>query len=534
MAIEPIKGFYVHDEDTNTDGVARYDVNFLVEGFELTESPGYYNGSGVVQPASSSNLEVYTNKINVAHCDTVNWTFDTGRDTFQYPLWVAYMSYDANENVVGSRTQLSNETATQVSGTITVPDGVVYISFTYRTYGIDGFSAYAPFGTSALDKLENKIKKCERKVAPYAFPFLYDKFYGHLFTRYVSGSFSNDIIIPCQSIFDVQATARLGFKYIEANVHATATSGKYVVTHGISGKLGNDFETLDGQSASSVVIANTSFDDLRENYRYRSVYDKYRVPITSLEEFLYECRACNIYPLLQYVDETELSIARGIVGDNLILYAGDRSVFDGYIMEYANYTTEAQILARCSSVGSPYMYCMGNPTAFTDEQLKSIIAKVHSRGCYIGNAGNYDGLLQNVRLLNLGFDFSASGEMVNDFDFGNIINIYDNPTFDGLTTNGTISNGTLTLSQNQTITFASNDDSFLKKYILDITFEGAFIVKHPSTVDGTDNQYLTISSDGTQSMRLSGVLVDRELSIILWANEGGATVKSISFKMSRC
>ena len=29
MAIEPIKGFYVHDEATNTDGVAKYERKTL-------------------------------------------------------------------------------------------------------------------------------------------------------------------------------------------------------------------------------------------------------------------------------------------------------------------------------------------------------------------------------------------------------------------------------------------------------------------------------------------------------------------------
>lgn len=495
-------------------------VENIVIPISITEHDGYFSGDGSISSQSSTNIEKYTDRIAVSEGDTIFWSFITPQSHLQ---WVAYMQYDENENVIGSRVQLAYETTTSVDGSITIARGVSYIAFCYRTYGVNGFSAGKYF--------DDKVFK--ETIAPYAFPFSYDKFYGHLFTHYVSWSARNPEI-PCQSIFDVQATAKLGFKYIEANVHATATPGKYVVTHGIDGKLGYDFETTGGGDVGDVVIANTSFEDLRTNYRYRSVYPKYKVPITSLEEFLYQCKACNIYPLLQYVDETELQIAREIVGDNIILYAGNRSVFDGFIMEYANYTTEAEIVNRCLTVGAPYMYCMGNPSAFTDEQLKSIIASVHKLGCYIGNAGNYDGMVQNIRLIGLGFDFSASGEMVNDFDNGNILDIVSSPTFSGFTHNEEVVDGQLELDQNEKIEFASNDDSFLKKYILEILYSGAITIQKPTYVDGTETQYLTLTSDGTKTQKISGVLVNKLFSLNIWGGETGAVIKDISIKLSKC
>lgn len=48
-------------------------------------------------------------------------------------------------------------------------------------------------------------------------------YYSHLFIDKIYAK--SDPIIPCQSVFDVQIAARLGFKFIEANVHATATPG---------------------------------------------------------------------------------------------------------------------------------------------------------------------------------------------------------------------------------------------------------------------------------------------------------------------
>ena len=77
-------------------------------------------------------------------------------------------------------------------------------------------------------------------------------YYSHLFIDKIYAK--SDPIIPCQSVFDVQIAARLGFKFIEANVHATATPGKYIVMHGVRGCLGDQVTDLDGNSAADVVI----------------------------------------------------------------------------------------------------------------------------------------------------------------------------------------------------------------------------------------------------------------------------------------
>ena len=124
--------------------------------------------------------------------------------------------------------------------------------------------------------------------------------------------------IPCQSVFDVRIAARLGFRYVEANLHPTATPGKYLVIHGYRGMLGYQVEDLEGNFAPEVVISQTPFDTLRTKYRYRSSDPQYRTPITSLEELLLECRSCGVAPMIQYVDETSLEIIRSIMGDDYI------------------------------------------------------------------------------------------------------------------------------------------------------------------------------------------------------------------------
>ena len=214
-----------------------------------------------------------------------------------------------------------------------------------------------------------------------------------------------EVIIPSQSVFDIRHAKKLGYKCIEANLHKTSDA-KYVVTHGLNGALGHDFNDLNGNDANGVVISNTTFEYLRSNYRYRSTIEKYATPITSLEEFCGEAKLQGIKVMLQYVDETSMKIARNILGDNnLFMYNAPRSVYEGTILEYLYYDTKAEILNRCRTVGKPYIYSMDNPAKFDDETLKDIVSTLHSEGFYLASA--YNSNEQIEKLSSFGFDFFA-------------------------------------------------------------------------------------------------------------------------------
>lgn len=408
-------------------------------------------------------------------------------------------------------------------------------SFVVCTSTSDDTANPVLFPVNNLIKVVDAEKERQDNLLAYSNPFALDKFYSHMFTNHVTGGFeyTGAIVIPAESVFAVDIEKRLGFKFTEANVHATATAGKYVVTHGKSGKLGDDFETTSGTEAANVVIASTPYDDLRSNYVYRSQYGKYKVPITSLEEFCYACRANDIYPILQYVDQTELNIARSIIGDNMILYQGKREVFDGFIIEYLSLATESAILERCKSIGKPYIYCMANTTNFTDEQLKSIVGTLHKNGYYISMAGNYAGIPETLRCSSLGFDFISSDGWVNDFESGNLIDAHYQTTFDGLTTTGTELNGILTLSTGETVTITSDDTSFLKKYMLNIRFNGEIKMRRPSHYEYLSAIYATISSDGSHNLLIGGIAINNTLSITLEALQN-TQIYEIGFKASRC
>ena len=211
-------------------------------------------------------------------------------------------------------------------------------------------------------------------------------------------------LIPSQSIFDIRNAHNLGFQCIEANVHKTSDS-KYVVTHGVNGALGHDFDDLNGDDAYGVFISGNTLQDLRDNYVYRSSNPDYRVPITTLEEFCHEAKNYNMIVMFQYKDAAEIEIIRGIMGNRFFMYVASRSVYDGPILEYLSYTTKAEILARCNTVGRPYIYSMGNTNSFTDEELQDIINTLHQNGYYLATAYVSGNNLQ--KLSAMGFDFFA-------------------------------------------------------------------------------------------------------------------------------
>lgn len=350
-------------------------------------------------------------------------------------------------------------------------------------------------------------------------------YYSHLFIDRIYKD--SDVIIPCQSVYDVQIAARLGFRYIEANVHPTATPGKYVVMHGYKGKLGYQVTDLEGNDVPDVVIAGTSFEDLMTKYVYRSKYPKYRTHISSLEEFLYECRANGIAPMIQYVDEVQRGIVHSIMGDDVIFYNGNRDHgYKGPIMEYRTNKTKEDILARCRAVGPPYMYCMGNVGDFTDEQLSEIVREVHLAGCHIGIAGCYENPVRNVALAGLGFDFSASGWEINEIADGNLCNLSGDLDFSGFR-GGRMLDGILYLADGQRLKPAVKfGREFLSGASLHIRFKGRLHIRCGEYINND------FESDGSKSVWLSTYFLDMAPDLEIRA-AGSAEIHSITFKVSR-
>ena len=231
----------------------------------------------------------------------------------------------------------------------------------------------------------------------------------HFGMEYVTERTETPPTIPAQSIYDVRNAKNLGFWCIECNVHKTS-DGKYVVTHGVQGKLGHDFDDLNGNDAGeqNVIISQNTLSDLQANYRYRSSNPAYRVPITTLENFLAECSRVNINVMQMYNDTTSMNIGINIMGGHRIwFYSAPRSVYSGAITNWRKLTTKAEIIADCESYGLPYVYSMGNPEAFSDSELKDIAETLHSMGYQLMTAYQTNNTMN--KLASFGWDYFILG-----------------------------------------------------------------------------------------------------------------------------
>lgn len=484
----------------------------LIESY--TETAGYYGDNGTVSPATGTNYEVYTSKIYDADEITFNHTLQNSS-----AMWVAVSKWFNDGSY--SRTIIVNRTATSVSETIQVEPNVDCVAISYRSYGVSAeIKAFIK-----VDYILNDVKK-SAKVIP-ATRFWYDRFnpyFAHMFLETLTYDTGYP---PAESLFDIDVCKKLGFKMIEANTWKT-NDDKYVVLHGVSGGyFGTQFHHVDGVTdISNTLINSVTLSWIKTNVRYNSLRPKYRVAPPSLEEFLYECKKQSMIPVLECKEEAICEIANNIIGvDNYIAYNGERAWTNAPIMVYSAYTTKEQIVNICESYGVPFMYSMGNPTAFTDLQLKDIVDELHSLGYWIGYAGTYSGEVQNQRLLSLGFDFSASGWNTPEIDVGDICNLYGFINFNDFNTNGTVDeNGYLVLDNGETVTpIVNNNASYYSSASLHIRFNGSITLQFGNRIGDT------FTSDGTQELWFSTFLINTTPSFTITATTE-TEIASIVFK----
>ena len=359
------------------------------------------------------------------------------------------------------------------------------------------------------------------------FPFNFGKQIGHLFINQAFSS--NSQTIPCQSIYDVDAQKRMGFKVIHSNCKPTATTGKYVMCHGSGNYLGDQFEGLNGANPATTNVTTSTFDYLRENFIYKSQYVKYKKPITELEEWLKQVKRCNAIPCVQYVDEEQVKIIEKYFPTDYILYGGNRSVTKSWIYTYfSNLTAEnykMNLSIAISVEGLPLIIAIQHADRFTDAQLLDMANFTHENGAYIGIAGCYEQDNQTERCYRAGFDFNISGYEVNQFEDGNIANLTD---FEEFGTDGTIlSDGTLKLEIGQKISFDCTNKGFVNKAGVKIIFSGKINVSC-GAYNGTN-----IVNDGKQTSWFSSFIIDDYPAFSITAVED-TIITDIKFVASKC
>ena len=362
--------------------------------------------------------------------------------------------------------------------------------------------------------------------------------YSHLFIDKIG---INDMpAIPCQSLYDVDAAARLGFKYIELNVQFTsdgvpiAIHGQYF-TPGIP-SFGYEVTDVNGECTDEVckaVIGQKTYAWVAQNVRYKSKYAKHRTTIVPLEEILKECKKHGISAMMTFNDTTR-ELARKYFNDNWIAYGGYRAGgFAGMVMHYSNAASEEDVLAECDAVKPPYIHMMTNDafnTFLNAGTLADIFQKIRLKGCLAGIAGCYHSAEQNVTFFDNGGDVTASAEFVNDFQQGNICNLKGDALFsDFEITGGTTTDGVLTLITNGTIGTNLTEQVYLGKGSLRLRFNGTLEV-----VTFGHNKFtgLVLTSDGSTTKWISTYFLEQVPTFTLKAN-ASTQVFMIDYKASK-
>lgn len=347
--------------------------------------------------------------------------------------------------------------------------------------------------------------------------------YHHLFIDKIYTD--SEVTIPCQSVFDVYVAAKLGFDMIEVNVLETSDGVAVTGHHVGTGNL-QTLTNLEGVP-TEVHIPSITFEELRTNYRYKSIYPQYKTPITSLEEFLLECKRYNITPFVQCVSDSVVELTESIMGKRYVAYDGSRKQTDVTICEYKGGTIN-EIVDRCKLIGAPYIFAVSATTldSFTNEEIKELTSRVHAEGCWVGWAGSYHNIEENLKYRNLGLDFCGSGWDVPDFEIGDEAFIYGNSIkgfgdFDG---SYTVNEGVANLVDGQSMYNDLEQKSIIAKGSLHIQFKGELGITF-----GKINS--KISSDGLKEIVLTSIIENINPKLYLYSS-GNVEIYNVSYKVS--
>lgn len=341
-------------------------------------------------------------------------------------------------------------------------------------------------------------------------------------------------VIPSQTYADIIIATRLGFSFIEANVQATS-DGHFICMHGESGKFGSSVYSLDNTDISNVLINTKTLAWIKQNVRFSSYYDKYKVSPLSLEEFCGCCKSNGIGVLAGTGNANAISICLRIMGtDDLILYnagAANRQNFKGMMFYWTNSTLEtvSSILATARSHGLPFMFCLGPDLLaefISNSQLENLCEQMHAEGFTVSSTAVYD-TEENIRYaFAAGVDYSGSGHQVNPFEPN-----YETYDLDGDSSQfggtATISNGVATLVTNSTVICGSDTVIPLGKGMLVIRFNGSLTISFGSVGDRT------VTSDGSKDIVISDYFYKRKTKLLITANSG-TTIDYLSYKTSKC
>lgn len=359
-----------------------------------------------------------------------------------------------------------------------------------------------------------------------------ERFFGHLFIDAISETATP--VIPSESVFEVDAAKRLGFRVIEGHMQATATPGKYIVMHGVNGNLGYELvKTADGSFDPNTAINTLSFTDIRGNYRYRSALTKYQIPVSSAEEWLLAVKNAGMVPFVKCPDAAALALVRSYFGNDFILYDGSRTDHLGPIYVYINTlgtdlsTAKSRIDALITQYGLPLIIGTFQLDYLSQDDLTALVQYTHEKGAFFGTANCYYNAATSriFKAQRAGVDFASSGWEVPKFSEGNLISAASGADYSAFSTSGSESSGILTLADGQTVEpTARVSVCALSKATLEVYLNGTIRVSMGDFWTGG----VSYSSSG-EALYFSSYFLDQAPTFRI-TSVGNTTIRQIVFK----
>lgn len=325
-------------------------------------------------------------------------------------------------------------------------------------------------------------------------------------------------MIASQSLEDIELAARLGFKFIEANVHKTA-DGKFVCLHGSAGKFGSAVPA----KFQNELISESTLDYIKSNIVYDSHLEKYRSPILSLEEFCEACKINNIGIFAGTGEREAIETCIRILGETRVIIYNPpwdiRTYFNGYVFQWWNGDDSMEtLLGQADRYGPPYMCGLG-PNILANyldsNRVEVLVSEMHRRHCLVGVTGVYDTEEKIREAMKKGMDFNCSGHEVNPFE-SNYEHFDIDLGIQDFQSTGHHEGGILYLRSGDTLSCGSPSLLALGKGRLTLRFKGKLKIEFGSKSNSKERE---VESDGNEIIVLSDYFYHRPTQLKITALE---------------
>lgn len=389
-----------------------------------------------------------------------------------------------------------------------------------------------------LGNLEDGVEASDEMLP---LPFLGNPCYYHW---HPNGFINN---IPSQSVEDNMLAKRLGFSIVEVNHQATATDGKYVVTHGNGGKFGSEFSS----TYADVLINSMTYADIVANVKYNSEKACYNHTISTLDAFMKNCSQLGLGVYLRTSNAIVVGTARKYIADNKIVIEGGSTVrsdlnFKGMLSSYIAGNDGSTIgtleyLRNYANThgGKPY-HIVVNGTIIeymiANGTLESIVSTLRSEGIYLGCCYASNATLEQLTAVG-GVGHAADIYQCNPFADANVgaWSPLDTDTSGWTIPSGItgVSSGKLVNNTNAAIVVETPSTGAipLSKGQVNARIKGDVTFTFGGVYAANDSVYTGYSEENPIVLAAAGIGRDMKLTITIGAN---SSVEFLTYQVTKC